>query len=210
MDPSDLPVIDSSALDTQSSDARPWRSALLATAIALAALVLAYWDSVVSMVETWERSGTYAHGFVVFPVSAWLIWRQRAELARLTPRPFLPGALVLGALSCVWFAGWLTTIQTFQEFAFVVSVPILIWTILGNRVAYTIGVPLAFILFAWPFGEFLVPPMINWTADFAVSALRATGIPVYREGNNFVIPSGSWSVVDACSGIRYLIASFYA
>jgi EpsI family protein len=34
-----------------------------------------------------------------------------------------------------------------------------------------------------------------------------TGIPVFREGQNFVIPSGHWSVVEACSGIRYLIAS---
>ena len=46
------------------------------------------------------------------------------------------------------------------------------------------------------------------TADFVVLALQATGIPVYREGLWFVIPSGQWSVVDACSGVRYLIASF--
>ena len=46
------------------------------------------------------------------------------------------------------------------------------------------------------------------TADFTVAALRASGIPVYREGLQFVIPSGSWSVVEACSGIRYLMASF--
>ena len=38
-------------------------------------------------------------------------------------------------------------------------------------------------------------------------ALRASGIPVYREGLQFVIPSGNWSVVEACSGVRYLIAS---
>ncbi len=30
---------------------------------------------------------------------------------------------------------------------------------------------------------------------------------MYREGQNFVVPSGNWSVVEACSGIRYLIAS---
>jgi len=36
----------------------------------------------------------------------------------------------------------------------------------------------------------------------------ATGIPVYREGLQFIIPSGAWSVVEACSGVRYLIASF--
>jgi len=35
-----------------------------------------------------------------------------------------------------------------------------------------------------------------------------TGIPVLRDGSNFSIPSGDWSVVEACSGVRYLIASF--
>ena len=30
---------------------------------------------------------------------------------------------------------------------------------------------------------------------------------MYREGLQFVIPSGNWSVVEACSGVRYLIAS---
>ena len=37
--------------------------------------------------------------------------------------------------------------------------------------------------------------------------LQATGILVYREGTFFSIPSGDWSVVEGCSGLRYLIAS---
>jgi EpsI family protein len=48
---------------------------------------------------------------------------------------------------------------------------------------------------------------MQWTADFTVLALRLTGIPVYREGMEIVIPSGTWSIVEACSGVRYLIAS---
>src|SRR4029453_4693921 len=43
--------------------------------------------------------------------------------------------------------------------------------------------------------------------DFTVTALRLSGIPVYREGTFFTIPSGNWSVVEGCSGLRYLIAS---
>jgi EpsI family protein len=58
-----------------------------------------------------------------------------------------------------------------------------------------------------PFGESLIPPLIDLTADFTVAALSATGIPVLREGTQFTIPSGRWSVVEACSGVRYLIAS---
>jgi EpsI family protein len=39
-----------------------------------------------------------------------------------------------------------------------------------------------------------------------VAALKLSGVPVYREGNSFSIPSGDWSVIEACSGIRYLFA----
>ena len=50
---------------------------------------------------------------------------------------------------------------------------------------------------------------MDWTGRATVAdAVRASGIPIYREGLQFVIPSGTWSVVEACSGVRYLIASF--
>jgi len=58
-----------------------------------------------------------------------------------------------------------------------------------------------------PFGEFLVPRLIDLTADFTVEAVRLSGVPIFRQANSFEIPSGRWSVVEACSGIRYLMAS---
>src|SRR6185295_12652216 len=80
-------------------------------------------------------------------------------------------------------------------------------TVLGVSLTKMLAFPLFFLLFAVPFGEFLEPPLMEHTADFTVAALRFTGIPVYREGLYFTIPSGNWSVVEACSGLRYLIAS---
>jgi exosortase/archaeosortase family protein len=48
---------------------------------------------------------------------------------------------------------------------------------------------------------------MDFTASFTVRALELTGIPVYRDGLHFSIPSGDFEVAQACSGIRYLIAS---
>jgi exosortase A len=186
-----------------------WRGTLAAIAVSLLALVFCYWDAVVSMVQTWERNGTYAHGFIVFPVSAWLIWRERAQLAALPVGIFAPGIVALGLASLIWLVGDLATIQTLREFAFVVSVPLVIWTFVGTRVAKTIAVPLFLMMFAWPAGEFLIPRLVDGTAEFTVTALRLVGVPVFQQGNSFIIPTGSWSVVDVCSGIRYLIASVF-
>jgi exosortase len=46
------------------------------------------------------------------------------------------------------------------------------------------------------------------TADFTVAALQLSGIPVFARACSSSFPSGNWSVVEACSGVRYLIASF--
>jgi EpsI family protein len=80
--------------------------------------------------------------------------------------------------------------------------------ILGREVARAIMFPLGFLVLGVPMGEALIPPLMSWTADFTVAALQLTGIPVFREGMFFSIPSGNWSIVEGCSGVRYLIASF--
>ncbi len=209
MKPADLNPETAKAAEHVAGFGAAWTRALLALGIGVALLVLLYLDDVRGIVHTWWTVDTYAHGLVVYPVSAWLIWRQRSVLATQVPRPFLPAALLLGVFSVLWLFGDLSNTQTLREFAFVASVPVLAWTVLGNAVSRTLLFPLAMTLFAWPVGEFFVPAMIDYTADFTVAALRVSGIPVYREGNFFIIPSGSWSVVEGCSGIRYLIASVY-
>jgi EpsI family protein len=77
----------------------------------------------------------------------------------------------------------------------------------GRRVARVLAFPLGFLFLGVPVGEVLIPPLMDWTAHFAVVALRLTGIPVFQQGTFFTIPSGTWSVVEGCSGLRYLIAS---
>jgi exosortase A len=173
-------------------------------------LVLWYFDTVSSMVSIWYRSETFAHGFTILPISLWLVWQKRRELARLLPRPELsPWPIAAIALASVaWLVGDLADVLAARHFAWVTLLVAGIWMILGNEVTRRLAFPLAFLYLAVPFGEFMVPTLIEWTADFTVAALRASGVPVLRDGMTFQIPSGSWSVVEACSGVRYLIASF--
>ena len=49
-----------------------------------------------------------------------------------------------------------------------------------------------------------MPLLVDWTAKIAVMWVRFSGVPIYQEGAYFNIPSGSWSIVEACSGIGYL------
>lgn len=196
------------ALDTPSAGDSRWivTAVLLCVAVPLAIFAPTF----AKMVATWERSETFAHCFFVFPAFVYLIWRQRAELRSCPVRP-APLALV-GVFVCgfVVALGSLAAALTPGFFGLIGVSIFTVIAVLGWRLAWVIWVPLLFLFFAVPFGEVFVPSMIEWTADFTVAALAASGVPVFREGPNFVIPSGSWSVVDACSGIRYLLASMFA
>lgn len=186
---------------------RAWRIAGPMLLLMLAAVLLLYRETGLAMVGIWQRSDTFAHAFVVPPIALWLIWRQRATLAGLTPSPSFWFALPFGLAALGWMLGELVAVNALTQLALVgmlvSSVPLL----LGWQVAGQIAFPLAFMFFAVPIGEFMMPALMEATADFTVAALRMSGIPVYREGLQFVIPSGNWSVVEACSGLRYLIAS---
>ncbi|MDR7295169.1 exosortase A [Pelomonas aquatica] len=186
---------------------RPWRLPLLGLALAWGLLAALYWDTGAAMVVIWNRSETFAHAWVVPPISAWLVWRRRADLAVLVPRPALRWLWLMLPLGLLWLLGDLAAANAATQFALMGMIAVMVPAVLGTEAARRIAFPLGFLFFAVPFGDFLTPWLIDRTADFTVLALRVTGIPVFREGNQFVIPTGSWSVVQACSGIRYLMAS---
>jgi EpsI family protein len=77
----------------------------------------------------------------------------------------------------------------------------------GWEFAGKIAFPLGFLLFMIPAGDPINPLLMEYTARMTIWAVHATGIPVLREGLNFSLPTGNWSVVEACSGLRYVVAA---
>jgi exosortase A len=199
------PSIESARID--SFNAKAWRHAGSMFALGFTLLIVLYLDTVLDLLDAWGRSGTYAHGYMIFPVSGWLIWRLRDRLKTIVPE-VQPLALVpLVGCGLMWLTAHSAAVHAPEQYAFIAMFPCLVWAVFGNNVTKRILYPLAFLFFAVPVGDFLMPTLMDHTANFTVAALRLSGVPVFREGNYFTIPSGSWSVVEACSGLRYLISS---
>lgn len=184
-----------------------WKPTLAAIAAILLWIGYWYWGTLEAMAQIWWRSETYAHGLIVPPIALWLIWRDRERAATQAPHATLWFGIPLAGFVFLWLLGDLTAVNALTQFAVIGAIVVAIMSLVGWRISKALAFPLLFLFFAVPVGDFLMPRLMEWTADFTVLALRLTGIPVYREGQNFVIPSGHWSVVEACSGVRYLIAS---
>jgi exosortase A len=184
-----------------------WRHTLLLLPIVIGWILFCYWDTATAMFAIWMRSETYAHAFVVPLISLWLTWRKRDAILAERPNASMLLALPIGVTSFLWLLGELTAVNALTQFSLIATLVMAIMALLGVRISKLIAFPLAFLFFSVPFGDFMLPTLMDWTAAFTVLALRASGIPVYQEGLQFVIPSGNWSVIEACSGIRYIIAS---
>ncbi|MCU6501610.1 exosortase A [Rugamonas sp. A1-17] len=176
--------------------------------LALAGLLALHWPTVAAMADLWWHSQTFAHGLVVAPVCAWLVWRQRARLAGCPLRPTSFMLLPLAALGLLWLLAAVANVPVLQQYSVVLMAAALVALVLGLSYARAIGFALAYLLLAVPFGEVFISPLIEFTSSFTVGALQLAGIPVFRDNNFLSLPSGNWSVEEACSGLRYLIASF--
>lgn len=171
--------------------------------------VIIFFDTWQSMVTIWIRSETFAHGFIVLPTSIWLIWKNKA-IHNLLLNPNKPSWLGLAFTvinGFLWLLATLINVLVVEQYALIGMLIGAYWFFLGNKSSKAIIFPLALLYFMVPVGEVLIPPLMGFTADFVVVMLRFTGIPVYREGFQFTLISGQWSVVEGCSGLRYLIAS---
>ncbi|MBU6272748.1 MAG: exosortase A [Betaproteobacteria bacterium] len=182
-------------------------AATLAFGAAVGASVLLFLPSWQSMARIWWDNETYTHGLLVPLACVWLVWRDRGRLAGLAPRPTALALPLLALCAAGWLVGELAGVNALQHFAVVGMVPALFLLCFGATITRRNAFALGFLFFAVPFGEFLMPWLMDRTADFTVTALQLSGVPVLREGRQFVLPSGNWSVVEACSGLRYLLAA---
>lgn len=184
-----------------------WKTASIALAAIVLAVLLLNLAVIRFTIHIWTTNETYTHGFLIVPISAWLIWRKRHVLAAMTPSPAIAGIVPFFLCSIIWQLGHQAGAMVVEQYAMIGMIVSSALTVLGTRIFKVLAFPLFFLVLAVPVGESLIPPLMNFTADFTVDALHLTGIPVYKEGTFFSLPDANWSVIDACSGLRYLISS---
>ena len=185
-------------------------AAWLLTLLAALAVALVLRESFLGMLFQWRTSSTFSYGFLILPISLFLIWRERRQLAGLRPQPGWPALLLMVPVGACWVVGVVLDVNVVHHVAAVLLVVLAVWAVLGTPTARVIWFPLGYLLLMVPFGEFLVPTLMQWTADFAVLAVTLTGVPVFQDGYVFSLPSGDFEVIKACSGIRFLMATVAA
>jgi len=179
--------------------------------LALAGGLLSLYGTVLAgLWADWLNDPNYAHGIVVVPAVAWLVWNRWADLARLEHRPSWTGALVVAVALAVLLAGH-AALQIFLIRISLVGVLTgAVVLLLGWSHLRALWLPVVLLVLAIPlpaliFNEVAFPLQLL-ASRVGVGVLELGGIPAVREGNVIVLENATLEVAEACSGIRSLIS----
>lgn len=183
-----------------------WTAAIPVLAVAVLAILLLFGSDAAGMARIWWTSSTFEHCLLILPLIGWLIWQRAPELARLAPRGWAPGLVLVACGAGGWLLGQAAGVALARHLGLVLMVQGAVVTVLGPAVARGILFPLAYALFLVPAGEGLVPPLQTLTARMCMGLLQLWGIPARLDGVFITTPGGWFEVAEACSGAKFLIA----
>lgn len=179
---------------------------LVALAGLLAVWLALFWPSLLDMEAVWRNSDTYMHCYLVPVIALWLIGEQHELARRPSELLWWPFVLFTGA-GVLWLLSFAADVAMGGHLFTVLSLQLLLIGWLGKTLAWQLRFPLFYLIFMLPFGEELHAPLQEVTADISVYLLQLANIPVFREGLYLATPVGHFEVAEACSGLRFLIAS---
>jgi exosortase D (VPLPA-CTERM-specific) len=161
--------------------------------------------------KDWARED-YNYCYLVPLVVFYLIWGKKNQWSKEASDPSWGGLLVLLPGILLFWVGELAG----EFFSIYISswlvVAGLLWVHVGWKKIKIMAFPLFVSLFLFPLPNFINTKLTFSlkliSSELGVRGIQLYGLPVYREGNIIDLGFTQLQVVDACSGLRYLIPLF--
>lgn len=168
------------------------------------------------LVSVWKNNQDLSHGFLVIPMSMYMILKKRGLLIDIPSKPSWIGIPVLIIGVTIYVLG---SITKFHSITYIFSIFTIVGVMLvsfGLPKTKALALPLLFLLFMFPIPTsyyiLITNPLKYYITSISANILGILGIPVYQEGNLLSFVNTKLEVAEACSGIRsiysYIMLSF--
>ncbi|GAM10715.1 transmembrane exosortase [Geobacter sp. OR-1] len=169
---------------------------------------LLYFVPYSNMLKLWGNED-FAYCYFVPLIAAYLVWEKRRELDRVPSVPSWSGfAVLLPGIALYWLGELGGEYYALSLSSWLVLVGLL-WMYLGWNKLKQIAFPMLFLLAMFPLPNVVYSNMSFklklLSSQIGVAMIRLAGLTAFREGNKIDLGFTQLQVVDACSGLRYLI-----
>jgi len=174
-------------------------------------IIVLYLPFLWELFHAWVADEDYSHGFLIAPISLYLVWRMRSDLLAQEIHPSHGvGVLMLFAWAALYFIGTVGQIYTFTALSFLLFLFSVTIFLAGYSITVKLLFPIVFLVFMMPVPSEIYTrvtnPMMLVVTTVSTHILNLIGLPVLQEGNLISLPNYTMRVIHACSGIRSLIS----
>ena len=174
-------------------------------------VMIAYVPTFRWMIDRWTGIETYySHGFLVLPISIFLVWQKRKLLSKLRVKPQPIGWLFFGLGILLHTISMSLKVYFSSGFSLLFVVMGLVLLFFGKECLKQLAFPIGFLLFMLPLPLVVIANMAFrlkiFAAQAATAIVRMMGVPIVREGSLIRTMHAHLMVENPCSGIRSLIA----
>jgi exosortase len=177
----------------------------LASAGLIAAAVLVYWPSTAALCDYWRNDNhSGAHGLLVAPLAAWLLFRAHDRLAACRLQPSVLACVILCCASIAWLVFWRAGIQELHLLLLPVLMGLAIFAALGGCAALIVAFPIGFLYFSVPAWGVFGRPLQDLTIWAIGWMAPLIGVPARIQGDVVVLPGvGLIEIASSCSGVNF-------
>jgi exosortase len=170
------------------------------------------WFSLKDLWDIWQRSDEYSSGLLVPLLAGYVLWGRRERFVSGVVKPSLWGLPVFAAAQAMKFFGLFFMYSSMERLSIVVSIAGLLLLLLGWEYFRKVFTVMLFLCLMLPLPasihSSLLLPLQSWSTASAVFCLEILGYDVIRTGNIIDINGTTVAVVEACNGLRMIMAFF--
>lgn len=183
---------------------------ILVASVVVGFFIFAFFPVWQSLINAWMQSEDYSHAFLILPISMYLAWEKKEQLAQILVSPSWYGLLLVFCSSILFLFAFFAGITTLSSLALVLSIIGIVIGLTGWKITKVLLFPLLFLLLMIPIPSQIyyaaTTPLQLLVSQISVSLASLIDVPIYREGNVIHLPNRTLQVVAACSGMRSMIA----
>lgn len=176
----------------------------------LVSFIVAYFPVWKGLLAAWIGTEEYSHGFLIIPLSVYIVWTKKDDLSEISVMPSGWGLMIVILSLLIYLFAHLAEIVTLASLSMVMFLVGVCIYIFGFAVFRKMMFPFFLLLFMIPVPAqiyaALTIPLQLLVSKVSVILAQVMDIPVYREGNVINLPERTLQVVQACSGLRSMIS----
>lgn len=178
--------------------------------LAIAAFLVVFYPTLSGLIHQWYNSEEQSYGFFIVPFSIYFVLKKRQKWNNIPVRSNVLGAAAFTLSIMLYIFSRVAEIETLGTFSLVLSIWGGTWFLFGTALVRTLVFPLGLLLLMIPIPaqiySLATVPLQLFVSKVSAGVAQMVGVPVYREGNVLIMPNHTLAVVQACSGLRSLMA----